>query len=100
MRPLIGYVAAASMVADAFTARDDGGVETKMTEVGCGVSPKVGRLPDPPHAVSPAIVPMATKDKTALQSIMTFTPYSYCSKTHRKAIQPQEVVEPVVELTN
>ncbi|MGD0739332.1 MAG: hypothetical protein ABR957_07020 [Terracidiphilus sp.] len=43
---------------------------------------------------------MATKDKTALQSIMTFTPYSYCSKTHRKAIQPQEVVEPVVELTN
>jgi hypothetical protein len=31
---------------------------------------------------------------------MTFTPYNYCSKTHRKTIQPQEVMAAVVELTN
>ncbi len=62
------------MVADAFTASDVGGVETKMTLVGCGVSFRGGRLPGPPHPANPAIVPMATKEKHTLRAIMTNTP--------------------------
>jgi len=64
---------AASIVADAFTASDDGGVETKITEVGCGVSLIGGKLASP-HPAKPAIIPMATKERYTVRPNMTNTP--------------------------
>jgi hypothetical protein len=64
------------MVAEAFTASDEGGAATKITEVGCGVSLRGGKLPRPPHPASTAIVPMATKKAIAFRPIMTGTPLS------------------------
>jgi hypothetical protein len=82
--PATGYVAAASSVAEAFTASDVGGAATKITAVGFttgGVTVKL--LPGPAHPLKPTTRPKPGRRRPILPPIIC-VPRSYCTMQNER----------------